>query len=253
MSHSTLQPICQSTRIHSRAPGRSSWLHPRSRQFNPSYGWFCHRRRRSHSIDQMWEASEGGRGERNMSEADPPGAEEEAGGGEEPRDGAPVPALAQVDVPVTDPRRRSAAGATVARGRHAAHNLPHSATRRIDWLGRCGWFRGSRRALPRLGAAASGAAGVGRHRPDRTGARERERAGRVVIFSFGGPGVGAWGDKVEYNKRGTERIGKSAVIFSQRVVTWPGSWTSTTASRGRFMWWAQAVSILVSCVRVSYL
>jgi len=56
-----------------------------------------------------------------VSEADPPGAEEEAGGGEEPRDGAPVPALAQVDVPIADPRRRSAAGATVARGRHAAH------------------------------------------------------------------------------------------------------------------------------------
>jgi hypothetical protein len=66
-------------------------------------------------------ASEEGGEERNVSEADPPGAEEEAGGGEEPRDGAPVPALAQVDVPIADPRRRSAAGATVARGRHAAH------------------------------------------------------------------------------------------------------------------------------------
>jgi hypothetical protein len=118
----------------------SSWFTRGRGSANPSYGWFGPRRRRSHLIDQMRKAkASDGRegGERTVSEADPPGAEEEAGGGEEPRDGAPVPALAQVDVPVADPRRRSAAGATVARGRHASRAHTHTprrtrTTRRID-------------------------------------------------------------------------------------------------------------------------
>jgi hypothetical protein len=55
---------------------------------------------------------------RGWREANPPGAEEEAGRGEEPRDAAPVPAIAEVHVPVADPRRRSAAAA--ATGPHAA-------------------------------------------------------------------------------------------------------------------------------------
>jgi hypothetical protein len=52
---------------------------------------------------------------RGACEASPPGADEDAGGGEHPRDGAPVPPLPQVDVPVADPPRGSAA----ARRRHA--------------------------------------------------------------------------------------------------------------------------------------
>ena len=70
LCHHTLQ-ASQSASI---APGRSSWFARGRGSATPpsSYGWFGPRRRRSHSIDQMWKAKASEEGEREERERSGP-------------------------------------------------------------------------------------------------------------------------------------------------------------------------------------